>query len=468
MSASGAAELRLDPAPARWRALARARFDALDGRARRFRQQLGLPLDRPIIMTGHQATWWHAGILAKFIAAEAAANDADAAVAWICPDQDERGFSTLRLPTMVRDGAGAASRRGLRVERAAIGPDIAPGVAAASRPPFAPRAPKLAGEPALPSAAAGLARVVETLERHRAKPTGAKQVMAALADLAAPTVAPAPMIFASELHGADLFQEIVQRLTREPAAAAAAYNRAVERYPDATLATLRSRKGVWETPLWRLTPGAPRRRVFADELARIPLRELAPRAILMTGLLRLAACDLFIHGEGGERYDRAAEAWLKDWLGAALAPIAVATATMTLPLAGGAIVSAREAARARWLAHHALHNPAAVGDGARDAQKRALLQRIEALKKAGQAPGDAFAALHRFLAAYRSERAADLRALERKADEAARALAARELLEDRTWAFFLHEPAALESLREAIRARFSAPAPTSPTCAAPS
>ena len=32
------------------------------------REELGLPLDRPIIMTGHQAGIWHAGIAEKFVA----------------------------------------------------------------------------------------------------------------------------------------------------------------------------------------------------------------------------------------------------------------------------------------------------------------------------------------------------------------------------------------------------------------
>ena len=37
--------------------------------ARAFREQLGLPTDRPIVMSGHQAQIWHPGILSKYLAA---------------------------------------------------------------------------------------------------------------------------------------------------------------------------------------------------------------------------------------------------------------------------------------------------------------------------------------------------------------------------------------------------------------
>ena len=39
----------------------------------------------------------------------------------------------------------------------------------------------------------------------------------------------------------------------------------------------------------------------------------------MTGLMRLAGCDLFIHGTGGGAYDLVTEEWLGSWMGWTLA-----------------------------------------------------------------------------------------------------------------------------------------------------
>ena len=59
--------ITLRPDPVQWRGAVRPAVipapDADDRRA------LGLPTDRPIIMSGHQPTLWHAGILAKLLAA---------------------------------------------------------------------------------------------------------------------------------------------------------------------------------------------------------------------------------------------------------------------------------------------------------------------------------------------------------------------------------------------------------------
>ena len=45
----------------------------------------------------------------------------------------------------------------------------------------------------------------------------------------------------------------------------------------------------------------------------------------MTGMARLAACDLFVHGTGGGIYDTITEAWFREWLGVELAPTIAVT-----------------------------------------------------------------------------------------------------------------------------------------------
>jgi hypothetical protein len=72
------------PAP-EWAALLKHNDSA---QATRFRRELGLPTGKPLIMTGHQAEFWHTGILAKYLAADAAAGALGADVAWLVVDQD--------------------------------------------------------------------------------------------------------------------------------------------------------------------------------------------------------------------------------------------------------------------------------------------------------------------------------------------------------------------------------------------
>ncbi|MGQ0550381.1 MAG: hypothetical protein ACT4PY_12025 [Armatimonadota bacterium] len=62
--------------------------------------------------------------------------------------------------------------------------------------------------------------------------------------------------------------------------------------------------------------------------ASVPLR---PRALTMTAFKRLVVADLFIHGIGGGRYDRATDAIVREFFGIAPPAYAIATATLFLP-----------------------------------------------------------------------------------------------------------------------------------------
>lgn len=59
-----------------------------------------------------------------------------------------------------------------------------------------------------------------------------------------------------------------------------------------------------------------------------------PRALTLTLFARLFACDLFIHGLGGAKYDRITDAFSRHLFGFAPPPYACATATLRLPLDG--------------------------------------------------------------------------------------------------------------------------------------
>jgi hypothetical protein len=75
--------------------------------ALRARQELGLPTDRPVVMSGHQTTFWHPGILAKWYAMNAAAQRVHGATAWVAVDHDTDDPTAIAYPAPRRWRRGA-------------------------------------------------------------------------------------------------------------------------------------------------------------------------------------------------------------------------------------------------------------------------------------------------------------------------------------------------------------------------
>ncbi|MDR7537672.1 MAG: hypothetical protein QN183_15110 [Armatimonadota bacterium] len=170
---------------------------------------------------------------------------------------------------------------------------------------------------------------------------------------------------------------------------------AAQPFPDLTIAPDRV-----EVPFWYLADGQrwpvfvePASRAIAaghrvvgrlpedpDEpaFAAMPLR---PRALTLTAFVRLAICDLFIHGVGGARYDRATDAVVRAFFGIAPPAYAAATATLFLPFAsGGSVVLERQRLARRLL--DLQHNPERflVPEGAHRVlveEKWALIRQLE-------------------------------------------------------------------------------------------
>lgn len=432
-----------------------------DAMARRFRRELGLPEDRPIVMTGHQAQVWHPGILAKYLAADVFAERQGAARAWVWVDQDVNAPARVRFPVRVRDRSDEES---LEVRTwLAGGNDGAGEVPTARMPAFSPSglpSPDEGEAFAAPGVRSGLAAIREAMLRHAGAESAAAQVAGAMHGLVNPLVRePGVNVMSLRISMTSLFAEIVAKLRDDPARCVEAYRAALAAHPRERVANL----GPGELPLWSIRPGmgSSRRRVTIEDLrdGNTPVEQLAPRALLMTGLLRLGACDLFIHGTGGgggvgrhEGYDRITDQWLRDWLGVDLAPIAVVTATMHLRI-GHAGPSARELRRRQWLSHRARHDPAALNDTAAAARKSELVARVRAAKRLGRAGGAvaAYRDMHRFLEEVRSRHAAMLRAIDAEAAHAAAHVRDAEIATDRTWAFPLYEPDQLDALRRSIQ-----------------
>ncbi len=432
----------LDPPPGEWPALLRR--TPLDDAARALRAELGLPTDRPVVMTGHQPEFWHPGILAKYIAADALAGAADAHAAHLVVDSDETDPGAVRIPV---------TGDTLAVRTLRLLPQPGAGVPACA----APGARPVAADPAdtIEPVRNGLRSIIRTLEAHASASSLGEQLGRSISELLQPWAPlPAPL-YSSRLAATSAFRAIVDRMASDPRACIEAHNAAVEQIPEARIAPLVSSADRLELPLWRIRPGQARARVFAKDLPGIPAGELAPRALLLTGFLRLFACDLFIHGAGGAVYDRITDRWLESWLGRAPAPAVRATATLRLPLSTRGVPAVADIDRAAWTAHHARHDPSLVGDTAGAAQKARLLAAVRSARVAGADALPPFRALQDFLADHRARHADALAQLHAQAD----ALRARRdeaaIAADRTWAFPLYPAELLDALASDIRGAFA-------------
>jgi len=425
-----------------------------------------------VVATGHQAGFWHPGILAKYLALDAAGESfrADALVELLV-DQDVNDLRTLRVPLI--DSDGVLTECGFPwthwpEDETALPTGRQPPILAE---PGAWRLPR-GGTFAMAPNEAQCRVMGRSLVLRRTAPSRAVQFALAagmLRDVGFANRAMPPLdrpaddpwrarrflIEASSLATTSLWRALMAQLRLDPRAAWEAHNHAVAGYPDAGIKPLEHRpSGGCEIPCWLITDHGKRHRAFEHDLRRSGA-VLWPRALLMTAVVRLGLCDLFIHGTGGYEYDRITENWFADWLGVTLAPRTMVTATMTLDVDREPI-DARKLARALWLKHHVPFNVDRFLDDPQPLRERtAMLREIESLPRRASQRRELFKRMrshqHR-LAAEHSEiiesASETLRLTRRRMGEAA-------LINDRTWAFPLHPHSALNGLRDSIRAAFN-------------
>lgn len=405
-------------------------------------EELALPAGL-LVAAGHQPEWWHPGIVAKFLWARATAATAGASVAWLLVDTDLRDPCELRFPARAGGDLRASVHR--------FAPRMAPGCAPAGRPACTPSPPDAAaGEPALPCVADGLRRAHDAMLRHVDAADRAGQVAGALAAAVPGLEAPHATARTSGLLATSLGRALLDRAAADPAACARAFNGAVRLVPRVARPLAEGGPAGAELPFWTVAPDGARQRVTAGALADLRGRgaPLWPRAFLTSLLARAALCDRFVHGTGAATYERATEAFALAWLGAALPPIDVASATLLLPFPpepGPPPVDAA-ARRRRWF------DPSAAGPGP-SAAKRAALAEIAGLPRGSPSRRDRWRRMHAELAAERTARASDLAELEAlaAADRVrARSAAVRA---DRTWPAVLHPPEAISRLSSLVASR---------------
>ncbi|MDP1660958.1 MAG: hypothetical protein Q8L55_03500 [Phycisphaerales bacterium] len=455
---------QLTPPGTAWPGLLRAHAarTAADPQAANFRSELGLPTGKPVVMSGHQAQWWHAGIFAKQIALAALCEGASAAGAWVVVDQDASDSLTIAYPARAVGGT-LPSRGTWALAPEPIAAHLRADVALCDLPTFAPTPPPT--DAATPDIARALRAIADCTARWAHAASAAEQIARANAELAAAALGPAQtptLFFATDLLRTAAARALIERMAEDPAACSRAYNRAVAESGVHTVAPLSAApdKGRFELPLWQLSgkgnKPTPRRRVFASTLGDTPLDSLAPRGVLMTALLRWPGCDLFIHGTGGGAtgeaggYDKVAEHWMRNWLGAELAPSVVATATALLPMGAAPTLAEPDLVAAHRRLENARHAPRTLGDAAAQRHKDALVAQIAATADRSERLR-LYKQLQHHLEAYRTAHAAELQAAGQAAADTAEELGRQSILRERTWPWPLLPRTMVLELQRTVR-----------------
>ncbi len=419
----------------------------------------------PLIATGHQAWLWHPGILAKDIAmvVAAAPGAPGARTLHLVVDHDVHEAMQVALP-IVEGGR-------LRVETLRLGETDA-GVPTGCQPPVDRQELRRRVEAA--SQRRGLAASLDALRDAAGRLSDAprslaEQVGELTATLMRPWTGDVPFAYSSQLLRQIGAQAIVERVLGDARRCVRAYNRAVAAVPGAGVGRLIEERDRVELPLWQLGWGRPRRRVFADladEPALLtyedgtPIEELdrwlAPKALLLSAVMRTAICDLFIHGTGGGLYDEAMEHWWRGWLKEApAAPRTVVSADVYLDLAAP-VADRAELTRATWRRHHLPHNidrllPPAEGDRGLVERKRWLLAHMDDDRDRLRRRA-AFRELQRVNRALAEGRPAAIREADEAVERARVGMANAAVARKRDWCFALYPPARLAELRSAIEA----------------
>ena len=442
---SSSCDIRLDPIAKTWDTLISKPNPS--PRAARFREQLGISTTKPIVMSGHQAQFWHPGILAKLFAASALAERTGAELVWLVVDTDANDPLTIRVPA--RENSGPLQETLLNfIPPSKRGVKRPTGFTEAVTPTTAELADGLS--PASDEIAAKLDTIYKALASHASERSAARQVTHAMFDLLADVIDTPKIVYASEIAETELFAKFTAKAADKPAELTGAFNEAVRATPGSGVAELSVSNE--ELPMWRIDERSRRQRATADDARNG--KQLMPGGMLMTGLMRLAGCDLFIHGTGGRDYELINDRWLTTFTDEPLAPFVTATATLLLRFDGHGIVTQREAQQARWDAHRARHEPALLGEHELQATKRAMVDEISQLPRRSTERKAAYTRMQELLESMRIQHA-DLLG-ERKVAAELMQIRADEfrLRTDRTWAAALHSGERLCELGRCIADEF--------------
>jgi hypothetical protein len=328
---------------------------------REARASLGVDPDRPIVLVGHQPEFMHAGVWAKTIAAQRFAEPVGGAAVNLVVDNDAPKSFDLRVPTA---SGGHVRVEDVPIVDAGLGlpyegcPAIDPASLEGARKKVAALLGDAYGASAMPAWFEGVAAANAAGDFVDQAVAGRRRVErlfdVSLRDVRVSRVWGGPMLV-DWLRRARPFAEAYN-------AALAEYRRAQGvRRPDRPIPDLQLERGRVELPLWAYGPGERRQRVFVEEVAghvrlfaeqscigEIPAtanadtaatilgngctKLIRPRALTLTLWARLLACDFFIHGIGGAKYDRITDTIIREYYRVEPPAFGCVSATLLMPL----------------------------------------------------------------------------------------------------------------------------------------
>lgn len=441
--------------------------------------------DGPRIACGHQPAFVHAGVWAKHAVVRhiqnilqipafdlVVDNDAPPSGALVVPFVDDGYVATRELNVVDGpDGSAYEGRPAIRADRLAALRDELAGLGGLDW-----------EQTLLPEYLAGLAERIgaaDFVEQH----------VHARARLDATLGVDLPELRVSRVFGGPFVADLLLNAERF----AADYNAALAEYrrnegvrsPDRPLPDLARVNGRIETALWIYKPLDRRRRLYVQPgpdrltlladgmpVGEVGRRELErdadaalaalrpwvvrPRALTLTLWARLLACDLFVHGIGGAKYDRITDAIIRRYYGVEPPGYACATATLRLPLPRyGA--SAEDVRRAAHALRDVRFNPQRYCRGCR---QDLLAGREEAIRRSAELRAaragrlerrEAFLAIRRANAALLEGDPEMRRRVERDAERIRRELASDQAAASREYFYVMHSRGRLERLAEDVR-----------------
>ncbi|MEX2216940.1 MAG: hypothetical protein WD768_22700 [Phycisphaeraceae bacterium] len=411
------------------------------------------------IATGHQLWHWHPGILAKYYAVDAFAQKPGGRVLNVWVNHDTVDATRIELPVIDGDRAGTRAIH--------LGPcdaTLPTCVQPAIDPDHAVRTLTEAAEANTLPQGVNVDRLVHAWKRAPREGSLDQQMVAVMTDMLRGHVQPFQSLLSSQLLEKPAARSLVSHMLDDAKRCVQHFNEAVAAQPAAGIRPLLVEPHRVELPLWALADRQPRQRVFADLSDRKPILTLesgepvsiplAPRALLLTALMRAYFCELFIHGSGGGVYDQIMEQWWNAWTGISLAPMAVVSADVFLPFDGVPLAERKDVDRAIWFAHHLPHNVERfVTSGEADfnlaARKNAILTHMDD-DRDRQRRRTAFRELHDInasLAASHPQLMANARS---GIDQAMVGLENQRVGQKRDWCFSLYPIDRLDRLRRKI------------------
>lgn len=411
-----------------------------------------LTMDGPIIATGHQAWFWHPGILAKDMAMAEAARYHGGHMLHLVVDHDVH--PSMQLPIPIRQETAMIEKV---VQLAKVREDI----------PIASQEPveiKQVQDNLWYLKQEQSASLGNALLNMPACSNLAQQISVILTRLMKKWVGDVPVLYSTQLLDLPSAQHILDKMLDNPQVMARCYNNAVNELPHAGIAHLSVEPDRVELPLWLIRWDKPRAKVYADiadhkallvdeqgELIDRDTATLAPKALFLSALMRSVVSQLFIHGKGGGVYDQVTELWWSQWHQPPLNSLAIVSADLYMQWAVH-FSHEEDVEEAICYLHHLRHNI----DRYTDVDPQLVRAKAELIENLADRNADRaekkvwFRQLHAINDQFCEDHVDMLNEAYNRVNHAKKGIINRQLASRRDWPFFLYADVQLDYLRHLV------------------